>query len=160
MVRCIRCGADIQENVSFCSHCGQAQEVVNTYPEPEYRQYRGSGTGGGYNAGSAYSSGSFDPADIEDNRVISILCYFALLLLIPLLTRPYSKYVKFHANQGILLLIVMIASRVLDFIPIVGWLVSIALDLFCIICIILGVINSLGGQAKPLPVIGNYSVLR
>ena len=159
MVRCIRCGADIQENTRFCSHCGQAQEVVNTYPEPGYRQNRGSGTGGGYRAGSANSSG-FDPADIEDNRVISILCYFALLLLIPLLTRPYSQYVKFHANQGILLLIVMIASRILDFIPIVGWLISWALNIFCVICIILGVINALGGQAKPLPVIGSYSVLR
>jgi Predicted membrane protein len=158
MEKCYKCGAEIRGAVKFCPYCGAELKAGNTYSQSGYNQ-GGNDYNSGYTPNSTYTS-EFDPRDIEDNRVISILCYFGLLLLIPLLARPYSQYVKYHANQGIVLLILLIASEAIMIIPILGWIAGLVGNIFCLICLILGIINTLNGQAKPLPIIGQYQILR
>lgn len=47
----------------------------------------------------------FDKDDIEFNNRLSLLSYLGILVLIPLFLVKYSRYSRFHANQGILLII-------------------------------------------------------
>ena len=54
----------------------------------------------------------FDPADVELNNRLSCLSYLGILLLIPLFLVKHSRFAKFHANQGLVLLILNLISGV------------------------------------------------
>ena len=109
---------------------------------------------------------SFDKKDIEENNVYALLSYIWILWLVPLLAAKNSKFAKYHANQGLVLFIVeMIAGIVfgaLSYIPAIGFIFSILLGLFellCLVLAILGIINAVQGQAKELPVIGKFKLI-
>jgi len=98
-------------------------------------------------------------ADTSNNKVMAVLCYFGILWVIPLLTDHKNEpFVKFHINQGILLTIAWVAIWVAGLIiglipvlgPIVNWLARTAL----FVLMVLGIINSINMEEKPLPVIG------
>jgi uncharacterized membrane protein len=101
----------------------------------------------------------FDEADIQKNKTMAGLAY--ILFFLPLIACPDSKFGRFHANQGLLLLILGFAGGIiLSIIPIIGWIL---LPLFYILVLILGImglINGFGGKAKALPVIGKFRLLK
>ena len=116
-------------------------------------------------------TGQFDPADVAANKTLSLFSYLNLLLLIPLLAVPRSRYARFHVNQGLVLLLCEIVWGVLTaivglifgFIPFVGWLVKLIMrlvNLVFIVLAIMGIVNAVGGRAKPLPIIGDITILR
>ncbi len=98
----------------------------------------------------------YSAEDVEENKVIALLSYLGILVLVPLLAKKESPYAQFHAKQGLVLLITWIAIGIITVVPIIGWIIgpiaSIVLLIFCII----GIINALGGQAKELPLIGQF----
>ena len=97
---------------------------------------------------------TFDPADIEKNKTMAGLAY--LIFFLPLIVCPDSKYGKFHANQGLLLLITSIVGTVvLSIIPIIGWVLLLFYPLVILVLGIMGLVNGFSGKAKPLPIIGN-----
>lgn len=99
----------------------------------------------------------FDQADIEQNKVMAILAY--ILFFIPMIAAPKSRFAMFHANQGLLLLLLAIANMIVGLIPIVGWIVNIFLGIAIFVLWIIGIINAASGRAKDLPVIGQYRIL-
>lgn len=98
----------------------------------------------------------YDSHDVEENKVIAALSYFGILVLVPLLAKKESPFCQFHAKQGLVLLISWVIIGVVAVIPILGWIVSIFGSLFLFVLFVLGVVNALGGQAKELPVIGQF----
>lgn len=101
----------------------------------------------------------FIAEDIEKNKVISALAY--IIFFLPLIVCADSPFGKFHANQGLLLLITGVGgSIILSFIPIVGWILLPLLSLAIFILAILGLINTINGKAKELPVIGKYRIIK
>lgn len=106
----------------------------------------------------------FDPQDIKENGALSAACYVSILFFLPLILRPDSKFARFHANQGLLLLIVSvvlgIAQKVTGLIPIVNVLVSAAFALIEFGFFLYGFINTLNGKAKELPFIGSITLLK
>ncbi|MDF2614996.1 MAG: hypothetical protein K0S71_2782 [Clostridia bacterium] len=101
----------------------------------------------------------FTPEDIEKNKVISGLAY--LLFFLPLIACPDSKFGKFHANQALILVIVSIIGNViLGVIPVVGWILLPFYGIAMLILMILGLVNGLNGQAKELPIIGKYRIIK
>ena len=100
-----------------------------------------------------------DPSDIEQNKTMAGLAYFIFFL--PLLTCPDSQYGKFHANQGLLLLILGFAgSFILGIIPIIGWILLPFFGIGVFVLVIMGLINGLGGKVKELPLIGKYRLIK
>ncbi len=101
----------------------------------------------------------FTTEDIEKNKTMAGLAYFIFFL--PLIACPDSKYGKFHANQGLVLLIFSIAGNIiLGLIPFIGWVL---LPIFCILILvfaIMGLVNGFGGKAKELPLIGKISIIK
>ena len=106
-----------------------------------------------------------DPKDAEDNKIMAILAYFGILVLVPIFAAKESPFARYHANQGLLLII---ASFVLGF---AEWilifilaLISPTLALFAsfiyiinigiFVLMVIGIINAVKGEAKPLPLIG------
>lgn len=117
------------------------------------------------------SDQQFDPADVEKNKAMGGLAY--ILFFLPLVACPDSKYGRFHANQGLLLLITSIAAGIV--VSIITGLVaftfsyllysllaiiSTALWLAVAVLGIIGLINGFTGKAKPLPVIGKITIIK
>jgi len=101
----------------------------------------------------------YEDADIEKNKTMAALAY--LLFFLPLIVCPDSAFGKFHANQGLLLLIVSIAgSIILGIIPVIGWLLLPLFSLAVLALAIIGIMGAVKGAAKDLPVIGKYRIIK
>jgi len=102
----------------------------------------------------AYSS-----EDIEKGKTMAGLAY--LIFFLPLVVCPDSKYGRFHANQGLLLLILAAAGNIiLSIIPIVGWILLPLFNIFTLVLFIMGLVNGFGGKATRLPVIGKFDIIK
>lgn len=110
-------------------------------------------------AGKKSAIPDFDPADIESNKTMAGLAY--ILFFLPLVACPDSPFGRFHANQGLVLLIFAFAgSFILSIIPFIGWVLLPVFGILCFVLMILGLVNGLGGKAKELPVIGKFRILK
>ncbi len=121
---------------------------------------------------TADHTNTFDPADIEQNKLMGVLAYLSWLVLIPIFAAPKSKFARFHANQGLVLAIAhtawIILSSILEFILTlinwyIGWIFGIIftlLGLVFVVPLILGIINASNGRAKELPIIGKIRILK
>jgi len=103
---------------------------------------------------------NFDPNDIQQNKGMSILAYFGPLVLIPILAAKGSRFARFHSNQGLLLFIVEIISGIVGNIPRIGWILGSILSIGTFVLFILGLVNAGQGQAKTLPLIGGFNLLK
>ncbi len=102
---------------------------------------------------------TIDVGDIEQNKTMGGLAY--LIFFLPLLVCPDSAYGRFHANQGLLLLILSIGGTIiLSMIPIVGWILLPLFGLGILILAIIGLVNGFSGKVKGLPLIGKYRLIK
>lgn len=103
----------------------------------------------------------YDPADIEKNKVFAALAYLGILFFLPLVICPESRFGKFHANQGLLLFLFSAGgSLVLNFIPLLHYILVPLYSLLMFVLFVLGLVNALTGKAKELPVIGSLRIIQ
>ena len=102
---------------------------------------------------------AFDQTDIDKNKTMAGLAY--IIFFLPLVACPDSRFGKYHANQGLVLLLFSIfGSIVLGLIPILGWILLIFFPILIIVFVVMGLLNGLNGKAKELPVIGKIKLLK
>ena len=110
------------------------------------------------------TTSEYTKEDIDGNKVMGILAYLSFLVLVPIFAAKESKFARFHANQGLVLLIVEIilgvVSGILGAIPVVGWIISVAISVIEIAFSVIGIINVANGKAKELPFIGKFKLLK
>ncbi|MES2766768.1 MAG: hypothetical protein V4642_12910 [Bacteroidota bacterium] len=102
-----------------------------------------------------------DTTDAENNKVMGILAYLGILVLIPILTAKESAFARFHANQGLILMLLWAATWILGML--LPWGLQIIVTLMNVaifVLAIIGIINAVGGKMKPLPLIGNITLLK
>jgi len=166
MAFCTKCGKKIEADARFCPSCGTpaSGEPAAQRSGPAAQQ-------------SSPAEQQADPSDVDQNKGMAVLAY--ILFFIPLIagTHKTSNFVKYHTNQGIVLVLFCIAFgivtgilsaimgaiaaatfsfRLLMAIPtVIGllWLIPL------ILCI-LGIVNAVTGKMKPLPIIGNFTILK
>lgn len=92
----------------------------------------------------------------EEKDLTAILSYIGILFLVPLLACKDNSFAQFHAKQGLVLCIAEIATSMVSWIPVVGWIA-----LFCwimwLILSVMGIVNVLNGKKEGLPVIGKFA---
>jgi uncharacterized membrane protein len=113
--------------------------------------------------------------DIADNKVMAVLAYFGLLVLVPIFAAKNSKYARFHANQGLVLLIFSVALSIINSIitavtasllwraPIVALIINLifaAAWIFLLVLAIMGIVNAATGKEKEIPLIGKIKILK
>lgn len=112
-----------------------------------------------------------DSKNNDNDKLMGVLAYLGILVLVPLLVAKDSKFAQYHAKQGITLLVAEIALTVIYWIagliaivtggigfilfPLVGivWL-------GLIILAILGIVNAINGEEKPLPIVGGIKLMK
>ena len=99
------------------------------------------------------SKESGDSKDVEENKVVAALSYVWILFLIPLLAKKESKFCQFHAKQGLVLFLIEVVGCLVFWIPIIGWILFIAVVVFAII----GILKALSGEYWEMPFIGEYA---
>lgn len=114
---------------------------------------------------------NYSKDDINNNMLMAILCYLSILVFVPIFAVKDSKFVKFHANQGLVLFICeLIVSAILTVIgmvigkiiiigflfDIISWIISVA---FLAVSVV-GIFNVITGKAKELPIIGGIRILK
>ena len=177
MAFCQNCGAKLEEGVRFCPNCGSAVEGntagKNSTAGADSTRTSGTQTSGSTNEKKNFedTTDQFDPADIQQNKVMAVLSYIGILVLVPILGAKDSKFARYHANQGLLLLIASaaynIALRIVNAIlyaiswrlAFIGTILS-AVSIAFFVLMIIGIVNAANGRAKELPVIGKYRLLK
>lgn len=102
---------------------------------------------------------TFAPEDIEGNKVMAGLAY--ILFFLPLVVCPDSPFGRYHANQGLLLLLLGLGgSIILSIIPIIGWILLPFFAIGVFILAVIGLINGFTGKGKALPIIGKYQLIK
>lgn len=101
----------------------------------------------------------FDPRDVYENRIWAALSYWWILFFIPLVVNPQSYFGKFHANQGLVLLIASTICAFAAIIPFFGIFIALAGSVTCFVFQLLGTVNALQGRGKRLPIIGEIELI-
>ena len=109
---------------------------------------------------------------------MALLSYFGFLVIVPILAAKNSAYARFHANQGLVLFLAMLAYAVVDSIVTtilraalykglglwsIYSMCSSVINLLYVgftIFAVIGIVNVLNGRAKDLPIIGKYRILK
>lgn len=90
------------------------------------------------------------------NTGLAIVAY--ILFFVPLLTEfRDDPFVKFHVKQGLVLFLAAVGVGIFSMVPIIGWLLALPLNLALLVLWIIGIINAVNGEKKPLPLIGQYA---
>lgn len=101
------------------------------------------------------------PSDVDDNKVIAAIGYISILCLIPLMMAKESPFAQFHAKQGLVLFIVEVIvfflNGILAFIPVLGWLVAVVINLGVLALALLGIYKALQGEKWEMPLLGSYA---
>lgn len=103
--------------------------------------------------GEATEAPVSDEKDIEDNKLIAALSYLGILVLIPLLAKKESKFAQFHAKQGLVFLGVFILGMFVFWIPLIGWILWLAV----VVLDIIAIVQALSGKYWKVPVIGDLA---
>ncbi|MBN1778862.1 MAG: hypothetical protein JW816_01420 [Candidatus Buchananbacteria bacterium] len=86
----------------------------------------------------------------QEAKIWAAASYLWILSLVVLAARKNNEYVRFHANQGVLL---FVASVIFMLIPGLGWLLNIVVA----IAAITGIIKAWQGEKWALPAVGGMA---
>lgn len=98
----------------------------------------------------------------QDEKTMAIVAWF--LFFVPLLTdQKDSKFVKFHVNQSLNLVLLSVAGYVVAsvlMVVLIGFLLLPVVGIGVFVLWIIGLISALNGETKRLPIIGNIELIK
>ena len=97
---------------------------------------------------------------MESNKLMAAISYIWILFLVPLFAAKDDAFARYHANQGLLLFLVSIILGIIGIIPLIGTVIAAVGGIVTFVFMILGIINALKGEMKPLPLIGGIQIIK
>lgn len=129
----------MEDGTRFCPDCGKATD----------------GSGDTIHTDCHASEGQ----DVQKNKALAAIAYVGPLCFIPYFGARESAFAQYHGVRGInffiLCVITWVAQRILAFIPIVGWIINVALWIAEIYLMVTGIVTAANGQRRDLPWIGS-----
>ncbi|MBI4146726.1 hypothetical protein HY489_05310 [Candidatus Woesearchaeota archaeon] len=97
----------------------------------------------------------------SESKLFAFLGVFLSIIgfIIVMLTRKSDRYAMYYAKQGLVLFILAVAVSIIgSLVPVIGWFIILPIgNLIVLVLWIIGIVNSLSGQMKPIPLIGKYA---
>ena len=91
----------------------------------------------------------------KKNIGMAVVAY--ILFFVPLLTDSKNdSFVKYHVKQGLVLFIASFIVMIVSRMPVIGWF-SWVLNILVLALFVMGIINAINGNEKPLPLIGQFA---
>ncbi|MBR6331903.1 MAG: zinc-ribbon domain-containing protein [Dehalococcoidales bacterium] len=160
MAFCKNCGNKVSDNASFCGNCGKPIDKKAEEPKESNQNTSSNDT----QANKPAASNSKDPI------TMAVMAYLGPLVLVPIFGAKGDSFIRFHANQGLIVFIIeilwWIILEVYGKLPYM-FILSVLYDLIyyggiCVFLLmaILGVISIVKGEEKELPVIGSIRILK
>ncbi len=186
MSYCSKCGSYIPDSALKCPACGklkigaaesaqQAERQTRPQSGAEKAPTQGAQTYHyGYTQNEQRTSGESRPRqepyaryeteapldqDVEDNKMLSALGYLGPMVILPLILKPNSPFVRFHANQSIALLLFSVLCSICGIVPFFGWMISTFGWVFTLVNVFKGFGNAMSGKMKKLPIVGDIKIL-
>ncbi|MCK5834027.1 hypothetical protein KAH81_10215 [bacterium] len=98
---------------------------------------------------------SFTAQEIEEGKGMAGVAYLTLIgFIIALVIGKENRFSMYHVQQALALILLFVAASIVAVIPILGWIASVIIWIFGMVCFVIGLINGFSGKAKPLPLIG------
>lgn len=122
-------------------------------------------------------SNALDPEEIKIYKMQAILCYLGPLIILPIINKLHkkSKYMSFHINQGINIIILYIITFILtglitsifkenyiytSFTPSWVTFINFVITSITIAINVFGLINTTLNKSKELPLIGKFKFIK
>ncbi len=109
----------------------------------------------------------FDQQDVQQNKTIVLLTAIlqcipglAIIFFLPLVACGGSAYGKYYSNQGLLLLLLEIASGIISRIPLIGWIIGGLLGIVTFVFAIINAVNANSGIRKGIPILGEIEIIK
>lgn len=96
-------------------------------------------------------------APAGEDKTVAILAYVTIvgfIIAIVLHGQKKSALGAFHLRQMLGIVVLGLASYVLVFIPILGWIAMAVLGIINLIIWIMGIIGAINGRMEPAPILG------
>ncbi len=110
---------------------------------------------------AADANATYTEDEVRNGTLMGILAYLGILNLIPFFVEKENKFVRFHTVQGFTLLIIWVILVVID--ALTGKFLNFVfntLEFLVGIWAIIGIVNVIKGEAKELPLIGKYRLIK
>lgn len=179
---CKQCGAQVQDNASFCTKCGAKIEQAEAGGQTgqQANQQMGQQPGGmnqnvymnqggyqqQYRVVDPYDhTAEFDAKDISDNKVVAMLVYLmgTIGIIIALLASSSSPYAAFHVRQALKFTVLNILAGIVMLIFFWTVVIPIAGALFMLVlwvCRIIAFFSICKGNAKEPYIVRSFNFLR
>lgn len=179
MKACSYCGQDVKDSCTVCPKCKRPI----TAPDAEvFPELRGSRKKKNINEDKAQAErmaqAALAPDDPEaellkiqndqksvlrERRRLAAVAYTGLLFFIPLYACKDKEYAKFHANQGLVILILLLIGTILSGAvgnTRIGYTICCGYFGGLFYLMILGAIRGFQGRTEELPIIGGIKLIR
>ena len=99
----------------------------------------------------------------QDSKTYAFLTTFLSIIgfVIAIIAWRDDKYVMYYAKQSLVVfvaaVIVSFINGILLFIPILGWIIMVGLNVLVFIIWLMSWLNALSGQKKETPVVGDFA---
>lgn len=188
-MKCPKCNSDVKTTDKFCSSCGESlkkkkkEKKENKINQDEI--FNKIGDNLEKILDTEDTTKDYSKKDVNDNKGLALLSYLGPFALIPYFYNKNSKYVKYHAIQGMNLLIIWIIFSIVsgllytikytkscehylggvitNCVKVTPWFIKFPLDIISLILFaisILGVIYAITGQAKKLPLVDKVTIFK
>lgn len=163
MAYCTKCGTELDEK-GVCPNCPPKENTADKISKGVKKISESF-------KNAEDTTSEYEKKDIEKNLFFAIISYFGILILLPIIVVPDSKFARFHTSQAlnlmilrfiyyivsaVLILIFVNVSKVATII-IAGLLALLGIGIFAIW--IQGIANAAGKRAKKLPFVGKFDIL-
>ena len=173
---CQNCGAEVNDNASFCAKCGSKMETAANQEANTAGNTAGN-AGETADQGQQYQqqyyqpvdpydhTAQFDAKDISDNKVFAMVAYLTgtIGIIIALLAGSKSEYAMFHVRQALKFEVITTLTAIVTLVFIWTIVIPVITGIFLVVlfvCRIIAFFSICGGKAKEPYIIRSFGFLK
>jgi uncharacterized membrane protein len=93
----------------------------------------------------------------QNNMLMGILAYLGILIIIPYLVAKNEPFVKFHIQQGLVLVVIELGLWVLGMFMWQLYPIIAIINLGALVLSIIGIVNVIQNKQEELPLVGSFA---